>query len=194
MRILVGCEFSGTVRRAFRRRGHDAVSCDILPTEDNGPHLQMDIFKAILYEGPWDMILLFPECRYMALCGNASWAGTPERTEALRWTECLWKTSIREAGSVALENPASVLWGRIGKPQYVHPWQFGHRQMKKTGLLLHNLPGLVSTKMVGPPPPLRERDRPKWEKLHYMGPSETRSLDRSRFFPGIAKAMAQQWG
>ncbi len=66
--------------------------------------------------------------------------------------------------------------------------------MKKTGLLLHNLPGLVSTKMVGPPPPLRERDRPKWEKLHYMGPSETRSLDRSRFFPGIAKAMAQQWG
>lgn len=151
MRILVGCEESGKLRDALIKQGHDAISCDLLPTRSEGPHLQMDIKHAIRKRGPWDYIILFPDCTKLCLSGNRWYGkGTPgytDRLAAIAWTVDLWELAKRFATrGCALENPTGVIWSHINGPQqWVHPWEFGHEETKKTGLALHNLPPLMPT-------------------------------------------------
>ena len=184
MRVLVGCEYSGTVRDAFIAQGHNAWSCDLLESESPGPHFQADIFEAIGCSNSWDLIILHPPCTHMAVCGNRYWSGTKEREAAIAWTRKLWQAAVQNADRVALENPVSVLSSQWQKPtQYIQPWQFGHGETKKTGLWLHNLPPLEPTNIV------EGREQRIWK----MSPSPDRGKERSRFYPGIAAAMAQQW-
>lgn len=197
MRILVGCEESGIVRDAFIRRGHDAVSNDLIPARNGGPHLQKCVKKAIVEDGPWDIIILHWSCTEMAVCANRWYAkgktGWPQRQAALDWAEGLWELAKKHARvGCCFENPASTLWTRIGTPQYVQPWWFGHKEVKKTGLRLDRLPELVATNIVGPPPGYPEKK--KWEVVWRMAKSPTRKRDRSETKPGLAEAMACQWG
>lgn len=197
MRVLVACEFSGIVREAFRARGHDAWSCDLLPCEHQikEPHIQGDCMEAI--QRGWDIIIMHPPCTALALCGNATYgfgmAKNSLRLEALDWTERLWRSALRHAPSVALENPKNVLASRIGpKTQTIHPWQFGHTEQKETWLWLHGLPALFSTDDVFDEMMMLPKN--KRERIHYMSPSDKRGHERSITFSGIADAMAEQWG
>ncbi len=186
----MGCEESGKVRNAFRRLGHDAWSCDLVPSRKESPfHLQKDVIEAIRKYGPWDIIILHPDCTAMAASGSR-WYGVAgplykKRLAAIKWTVKLWGLAKKHARvGCAIENPVSVLWKHIGRPQYVQPYQFGHGETKKTGILTHNLPALVPTDLV-------EGRRPR---VWLMSPSPTRKRDRSETFSGIASAMAEQWG
>lgn len=182
MRILVACEYSGAVRDAFRRRGHDAVSCDLLPTDVPGPHYQGDV-RDILYDG-WDGLIGHPPCTDLAVSGNAwmaaKWADG--RTAAgLEFVRLLLNAPIPR---IAIENPVSVISSNIRKAdQTIQPWQFGHGEQKATCLWLKNLPKLVPTNIV----PGRE------QRIWKLGPSPERWKERSKTFPGIAEAMADQW-
>jgi hypothetical protein len=191
MRVLVGCEENGKVRDAFASIGHDAWSCDILPTRRPGNHLQIDIFEALTNCTPWDIVILHPDCTKLAVSGNR-WYGKGaakylERVEAMNWTATLWETAkdIATIG-VALENPIGVLPSTsMGKPtQYIHPWQFGHGETKKTCLWLYNLPRLKPTNIV------KGREQRVWK----MPPSAERKRLRSETYDGWAEAMAAQWG
>lgn len=188
MRVLVGCEESGKVRDAFARLGHDAWSNDLLPARNGGQHLQMCVKQAIVNEGQWDLIILHPVCTAMALSGNR-WYGTgmprnQERVDAIEWTAELWDLAKRHARvGAALENPTGVLWKRIGTPQWIHPWMFGHGETKKTGILLDRLPELKPTNIVD------GREQRIWK----MAPGPNRKRDRSETYQGIADAFASQW-
>jgi hypothetical protein len=198
MRVLIGCEESGTVRDAFRRAGHEAWSNDLV--EGRGyykkAHLQMDVMDAIQNKGPWDIIILHPDCTALALSGNRWYGeGMPhhqKRLDSIEWTKKLWlMAKIYAKVGCALENPTSVIWKHLREYQkaqqelnYIQPWQFGHGETKKTGLLTYNLPPLQPTNIV-------EGREPKVWK---MPPSPTRKRDRSKTYQGIADAMAQQWG
>lgn len=189
MRVLIGCEESGKVRDAFIKRGHDAWSNDIVPARSGGPHLQKCVKKAIIEDGPWDIIILHPDCTAMAVSGNRWYAHNmprnDERIRSVNWTIDLWNIARATARvGCALENPVSVIWSYIGVPQYVQPWQFGHGETKNTGILTHNLPPLVPTLIV------RGREQRVWR----MAPGVNRKRDRSETFQGIADAMAEQWG
>lgn len=197
MRVLVACEYSGTVRDAFAAKGHDAWSCDLLATEKPGNHLQQDVFEAIGLRG-WDIIILHPPCTRIALCGNSTYGrGMPKHSDRLKqieWTADLWATAKMAAriGAV-MENPKNVMAARIGKrTQAIHPWQFGHPEQKETWLWIHNLLPLTPTKIVYDE--MMQLPRKQRERLHFMSPSVNRGHERSRFFPGIAAAMADQWG
>ena len=199
MRVLVGCEYSGKVREAFRARGHEAWSCDLLPADDGSEfHMQGDVIEAIK-SGPWDIIIMHPPCTALTVAGNSTYGeGQPkydQRVEAVRWTVGLWELacSVARVG-VCMENPVGVLprLGGLKPAQYVQPYMFGHMEQKKTGLWLHNLPPLVETDnvyaaMMGLPK--RERER-----LHYLPPSADRWKIRSETYQGIADAMATTWG
>lgn len=188
--VLIGCEESGVVRRAFRALGHDAFSCDLLPARDGNKskHFQKDV-KEVLRFGYWDLVILHPSCTALALSGNGTYgtgkAKHQERKYATAWTLDLWELAKRSAKRVALENPVGVLFGAMDVvPQYVQPWQFGHGETKKTGFALHNLPPLIPTDIVA------GREQRVWK----MPPSKTRSRDISETYQGIADAMAKQWG
>jgi hypothetical protein len=182
-KVLVGCEFSGIVRDAFTAAGHDAISVDLLPSETPGRHACRDIMTQ---PGKYDLIILHPPCTYLAVSGNRWYAGTTKRSYALKWTVRLWQWALAKAPHVALENPVGVLSSHWQPAtQYIQPWQFGHPESKKTGLWLHGLPPLIPTH--GKPEVIEQR---VWR----MGPSPDRQKERSRFFPGIARAMADQWG
>lgn len=196
MRVLIGCEESGKVRDAFLAIGHDAVSCDIIPSRNGGPHLQKCVKKAIVEDGPWDIIILHYECTEMAVCANRWYAagkpGHSKRLSALDWAEDLWELAKKHSRvGCAFENPASTLWTRIGTPQYIQPWQFGHKEVKKTGIKTHRLPPLNPTDIVGPPPPHGHPERKKWERVWRMAKSPTRKRDRSETYAGIAQAFTQ---
>lgn len=182
MKVLVACEFSGIVRDAFRRRGHDAWSCDILPTEaDPTYHIQCDVLE-VLDQG-WDMMIAHPPCTHLAVSG-ARWFKNKqkEQQEALEFVRRLMGANI---GKIAIENPVSIISSRIRKPdQIIQPWQFGHGETKATCLWLKNLPKLQPTNIVDG----REH------RIHMMSPGPNRAHERSRTFPGIAEAMAEQWG
>lgn len=197
MKVLIGCEFSGAVRNAFAAMGHDAWSCDLLPAESDGQHIQGDVFEAV-NRGSWDIIVLHPPCTALGLCGNARYGrGMPkhaERLQAIRWTSLLWDIACQRARvGVAMENPKNVMGPVIGKrTQVVHPWQFGHPEQKETWLWLHGLKPLTPTNDVyGHMMTLPKKER---ERIHYMSPSARRGHERSITFSGIAQAMAQQWG
>ena len=180
MRILIACEFSGIVRDAFLRAGHDAVSCDLLPTESNGPHLQDDV--RVVLDGEWDMMIAFPPCTHLAVSG-ARWFRKKQReqAEAIEFVKLLMGSPIHR---IAIENPVGVISTRIRPPdQIIHPWQFGHGESKKTCLWLKSLPKLAPTDVV------EGREQRVWKEP----PSKDRWKNRSRTYPGIATAMAAQW-
>lgn len=202
MNVLVGCEFSGTVSDAFWRRGHRVWTCDLEPTEHPDiPHFRMDIVDVLksadrLFPGSLDLIILHPPCTHMAVCGNRWWAGTEEREAAVKWTLSLWDWARAWSDKVCMENPASVIFPHLRKAgadvQYVQPNWFGHMEQKKTGLALHGLRRLEKTNDVYEEMmklPVKER-----EKIWYMSPSKNRAKERSRFYKGMAEAMAEQWG
>lgn len=188
MKVLFGCEESAVCREAWKARGHDAWSCDLLPSRIPGQHIQGDIFDAIANER-WDIILCFPPCTHLAVSGNRWYGGgTPghlHRIQALEWTRVLWSLTKSSADiGAGFENPIGV-YSQIEKPtQIIHPWQFGHGETKSTCLWLHGLPKLTPTKIVDG----RE------QKIWRMAPSPTRQRDRSTTYQGIADAMAAQWG
>ena len=190
MNILVACEFSGTVRDAFRRRGHNAWSCDLLPCDGDGQfHLQCDVRHVMQGRAArawdWDLMIAHPPCTHLAVSG-ARWFKdkATEQADAIRFVEMLWDAPIPQ---IAIENPVGVLprLSRLGKAtQYIQPWQFGHGETKKTGLWLKNLPPLEPTNVV------EGREGRVWR----MPPGPDRWKERSRTYAGIAEAMAEQWG
>lgn len=181
MRVLVACEFSGVVRDAFLAIGHDAVSCDLLPTEKPGPHIQGDVLQH-LGDG-WDLMVAHPPCTHLAVSG-ARWfaAKKTEQAEALDFVRALMDAQIPH---IAVENPVSIINSHIRKPdQIVQPWWFGHGETKATCLWLKNLPQLKPTSIV----------EGRTARVHHESPGPNRWKNRSRTLPGIAAAMASQWG
>jgi len=195
MKVLVACEYSGIVRDAFTSKGHDAWSCDILPTESPGNHFQGDILEH-LNKG-WDLMIAHPPCTHLAVSG-ARWFTEGRKPwslqiEALDFVRKLLAAPINK---IALENPVSVISTKIRKPnQIIQPFEYGHDVSKKTCLWLKNLPNLKPTKIVKPDIVLVNGK--KMSRMHYESfklPSKERSKVRSKFYTGIAKAMADQWG
>ena len=182
LRILVACEYSGRVREAFRKLGHDAWSCDLLPSDDNSPyHVQGDVRK--LLNDVWDIMIAHPPCTHLAVSG-ARWFKDKqvEQAEALEFVKKLLDAPIPK---IALENPISIISSKIRKPnQIIQPWQFGHGETKATCLWLKNLPELQPTDIVS------GRENKVWR----MPPSKERWKLRSITYQGIANAMANQWG
>ena len=195
MKVLIGCEYSGTVRDAFIALGHDAISCDLLPTDKPGPHYQGDIYD--LLNQKWDLIIMHPPCTALCVSGNA-WYGFGqakynERLEAVEWTVKLWEACKKVSDKVCFENPVGVLprLGGMPKPSYVQPYQFGHMEQKKTGLFLHGLPALKDSENVYESMMLLPKN--ERERMHYLPPSKDRWKIRSTTYKGIADAMASQW-
>lgn len=189
-RVLIACEFSGVVRRAFRALGHDAWSCDLLPAEDGNDtyHLQGDVLSFLCrvreeHPGYFDLMIAHPPCTHLAVSG-ARWFKDKvmEQNYALEFVSTLMCAAIPH---IAIENPISIISSRIRKPdQIIQPWQFGHGETKATCLWLKNLPKLVPTNIV----------EGREARVHRMPPGPDRWKERSRTFDGIAAAMAQQWG
>ena len=212
MKVLVACEYSGVVRDAFLKRGHDAISCDILSSEsDLGKHYQGDV-KDIL-DDDWDLLIAHPPCTYLSVSG-ARWFYHPEdkhldyndrrphpkhpnrrqlQDEALEFVKLLFNAPIKK---IALENPISVISTKIRKPdQIIQPYEFGHPTTKTTCLWLKNLDKLNPTNIVEPEWVYTKNRR--WSKFYYDTyklPNDEKAKARSRTFSGIAEAMADQWG
>ena len=203
MRILVACEYSGTVRDAFKAKGHDAWSCDILPTESPGNHIQGDVLE-ILNDG-WDMMIGHPPCTYISFAGTAHWnqpGRVFKRLEALTFFAKLWEAPIEK---ICLENPKSCASPVIAKyTQMIQPYYFGNRDYKTTWLWLKNLPNLIHSDTDGIFDKKTHTKKPKAYAFNKSGkaihwtdkftPSNDRELLRSKTFQGIANAMADQWG
>ena len=195
MKVLVACEYSGVVRDAFLARGHDAISCDLLPTESDGPHYQGDVFD-IINDG-WDLMIAHPPCTYLSVSGmhwTTRGLRDPQLTkDALDFVRRLMAAPIKQ---IAIENPVSVISSRIRKPnQIIAPYQFGHDASKKTCLWLQDLPPLRPTQMVEP---RIVNGRKRWGNQTDSGqnklpPSKDRWKIRSATYQGIAEAMASQW-
>lgn len=194
MKVLVGCEYSGVVRDAFIERGHDAISCDLLPTERPGPHYEGDIRDML--NSPFDLAIFHPPCTYLSVSGihwNNRGRGWEETEKALDFVRLLMGANIPH---IALENPVSIISSRIRKPdQIIHPYQFGHDASKATCLWLKNLPKLQPTKNI---PPRIVNGKPRWANQTNSGqnkltPSNDRWKLRSTTYPGIAAAMASLW-
>jgi hypothetical protein len=200
MRVLVACEYSGAVRDAFRALGHDAMSCDLLPTEVDGPHYQGSV-KDIINDG-WDLMVAHPPCTYLTVAG-VRWLYHPEdshlptaqrrrhpkypnrlkdQEDGLAFVQYLMDAPIPK---IAIENPISIISSRIRKPdQVIQPWMFGHGETKATCLWLKGLPKITPTNVV----------EGREARVHMMPPGPNRWKERSRTFPGIAHALADQWG
>ena len=198
MRVLIACESSGVVRDAFRSRGHDAYSCDLLPDDSGSPwHLQDDALS-VLDRMNFDLLIAHPPCTYLCASGLHWNKRRPERdaqtAEALAFVEALMNANVSR---IAIENPV----GRIGtaiRPadQYIQPYEFGHDASKRTGLWLKNLPPLLPTQPVAP---RMVNERPRWANQtdsgqNRLAPSADRWRERSKTYKGIAEAMADQWG
>jgi len=190
LRILIACEYSGVVRDAFIAKGHDAISCDLLPTDAPGPHYQGDVFD-IINDG-FNLMIAHPPCTHLAVSGARHFAAKREsgvQQEALEFVRRLLDAPIEH---IALENPVSIISSQIRKPdQIVQPWMFGHAESKATCLWLKNLPKLVPTDDVYDHMmtlPKAERNR-----VHYMSPGPDRWKLRSTTYAGFAQAMADQW-
>lgn len=196
MKVLVACEFSGIVREAFKVKGHDAWSCDLLPTEIPGQHIQGDVL-AILNDG-WDLMIAHPPCTFLCVSGirwNTNNSDRKEKTDqAIDFVNKLLYSKIPK---IAIENPISVISSRIRKPeQIIRPFQFGYGSTKATCLWLKNLPKLQPSNIVNKEIYISKSGR-KWDKWFFesslISNLEERSMFRSRTFQGIANAMAEQW-
>lgn len=183
MRVLVACEYSGRVRDAFLKRGHDAMSCDLLPTEAPGPHYQGPV-EDVLGDG-WDLMVAHPPCTHLAVSGSKHFArkiADGSQAAALAFVRLLMDAPIDRW---AIENPVSVISSAIRPPdQIIQPWEFGHGEVKATCLWLKNLPRLRATDCV----------EGREERIHLMPPGPNRWKERSRTFEGVAEAMGDQWG
>jgi hypothetical protein len=201
LKVLVACEYSGRVRDAFIAQGHDAMSCDLLPTDVAGPHYQGDIFDVI--NDGWDLMIAHPPCTYLSVSGmhwTTRGLRDPQLTEdALNFVQRLMDAPIAK---IAVENPISVISSRIRKPnQIISPYQFGHDASKKTCLWLKNLPLLTATQMIEPRIVITPSGKPakRWGNQcdNYgqdkLPPSVDRWKLRSATYQGIADAMAVQW-
>lgn len=207
LNVLVGCEESGTVREKFRKLGHNAWSCDLLPTRIQGPHHQCDIFEAIKIQ-KWDMAIFHPPCKFLALC--QAWRRKPSKADALEFgidpDDVEWRLQQREKAvefatklwncgipKICIEQPKSILSTRMApKSQTIHPWQFGHMEQKETWLWLKNLSPLKPTNIVYDE--MMKLSKKERERVFYSSPGEHRSRERSKTYEGIARAMAEQWG
>lgn len=183
MKVLVACEYSGRVRDAFIRVGHDAMSCDLLPTDSPGPHYQGSVLDIL--DNGWDLMIAHPPCTHLAVSGARHFAAKKAsgvQDEALEFVRILLDVPIPK---IALENPISIISSRIRKPdQIIQPWQFGHGETKATCLWLKNLPLLAPTNIV----------EGREARIHKLPPSADRWKIRSTTYQGIADAMAAQWG
>ena len=183
MKVLIACEYSGRVRDAFLSRGHEAMSCDLLPTDSLGPHYQGDVSDVI--GNGWDLMICHPPCTHLAVSGARHFAAKKAsgvQDEALEFVRMLLNANIPK---IALENPVSIISSRIRKPdQIIQPWQFGHGETKATCLWLKGLPPLTPTDIV----------EGRSDRIHKMPPSPDRWKLRSTTYQGIADAMAAQWG
>lgn len=181
MKILIACEFSGIVRDAFLALGHDAISCDLLPTEQPGPHLQCE-YRTVDLTG-FDAAVSFPPCTHLATSG-ARWFPLKRREQQEAIAFFLWFTAL-PVKRIAIENPVGIMSSLYRKPdQIIQPWQFGHGETKATCLWLKNLPLLRPTNIV-------EGREPR---IHHMPPGPDQGKERSKTYQGIAEAMAAQWG
>jgi len=203
MKVLIACEYSGIVREAFIKRGHDAMSCDLLPTEQPGPHYQGDVFDCLEKSGQFDLMIAHPPCTYLTSAG-AIWfdearygeKARQRKMNRIKAVEFVKKLSLVNIPMIAIENPIGNLSSMFRKPdQIIQPYWFGHRQMKSTCLWLKGLPKLVPTKIVA-----REyititdgRRYPKWSYDTFKLPKSIRWKERSKTFQGVADAMAEQW-
>lgn len=181
MRVLVGCEFSGVVREAFVRLGHDAWSCDFLPSEQMGQHIQGDIRE--LDVASFDLLVAFPPCTYLCSSGARWWKDRQqEQADAIEFVRWLLNAPCRQ---IAIENPIGILSTCVRRPdQIIQPWWFGHPETKAMCLWLKSLPLLKPTQVVGGREP----------RAHHEPPRPDRWKRRSRMLVGIAEAMAAQWG
>jgi hypothetical protein len=186
MLVLVACEFSGIVRDAFAARGHDAMSCDLLPTEVPGLHYQGDVLP-LLKEG-WDLIIAHPPCTYLANSGVRWLHDNSARQEDMRQAAKLFNAMFDHGAKLCVENPVMHRYAKelipYGHTQIVQPWQFGHGETKATCLWLRGLPKLVPTNIVDG----------RVARVHRAAPSKDRWKERSITYTGIARAMAEQWG
>lgn len=181
MKVLVACEFSGIVRDAFTAKGHEATSCDLLPSETKGNHYQGDILDII--DNGWDLIIAHPPCTHLAVSG-ARWFKdkVKEQIDALNFVRLFMAANCPR---ICIENPISIISSRIRKPdQIIQPWQFGHPETKATCLWLKDLPLLKPTNIV----------EGREARIHKMPPGPDRWKNRSRTYTGIAAAMGEQWG
>lgn len=198
MRVLIACEFSGTVRDAFIARGHDAVSCDLLPTEKSGPHIVGDALDVAYMGGPWDLMIAHPPCTYLCSSGlhwNKRIEGREDKTlNAVGFVRALINAPISK---ICIENPVGRIGTAIRKAdQTIQPYQFGHDASKKTCLWLKGLPTLRPTLFIAP---RVVGGKNRWGNQtdsgqNRLGPSADRWALRSLTYPGIANAMADQWG
>lgn len=195
MKVLIACEYSGRVREAFKKMGHEAVSCDLLPSDTPGEHYQGNIFDIV--DDGWDLMIAHPPCTYLTNAGVCHLHTDPERWEHMRDGATFFKKLLDlTIPKIAIENPimhkyAVEIIGRR-QDQVIQPWMFGHMEQKATCLWLKGLPNLTETnnvkaEMLTLPPNVRQR-------LHYLPPSEERWKLRSTTYQGIADAMASQWG
>lgn len=202
MKILIACEYSGIVRDAFTAKGHDVTSCDLLPTERPGKHIQGDVLNILWRD--WDMMIAHPECTYLCSSGlhwNKRIEGRAAKTEeALEFITHLWSSGIPK---MCLENPVGCINTRLDfmpKPQYIQPYHFGEDASKKTGLWLRGLKPLKPTELIeGRKVVKNGKIYRRWSNQtdsgqNKLGPSKTRGKDRSLTYEGIAYAMANQWG
>lgn len=193
MKVLVACEFSGIVRDSFIAKGHEAISCDLLPSDRPGPHIQGDIRDVDLT--PYDLMIAFPPCTHLAVSGAWKFKDkVEEQKEALDFVQFLLDAPVKK---IALENPVGIISTKIRKPdQIIQPYQFGHDASKRTCLWLKGLPKLVGTSFV---PGTQRGSRVVWGNQtpsgqNKLGPSKDRWKLRSQTYQGIADAMAEQWG
>lgn len=183
MRVLIACEYSGVVRDAFLALGHDAMSCDILPTESPGPHYQGDVFDVI--DAQWDLMIAHPPCTHLSVSGSRHF---PEKRIDGRQAAAIsffMKLAKSDIPKIAIENPVCIMSSLYRKPdQIIQPWQFGHGETKATCLWLKGLKPLQSANVV----------EGRENRIHRLPPSPDRAKLRSKTYEGIAAAMAKQWG
>lgn len=191
MKVLVACEYSGIVRDAFIRKGHDAMSCDLLPTESHGPHYQGDVFDVI--NDGWDMMIAHPPCTHIAVSGAAWFKEKIADGRQQQGIDFFMSMINAPVEKICVENPVCIMSRVYRKPdQIVHPWMFGHMEQKATCLWLKGLPKLTETDNVKKH--MMELPKNMRERLHYLSPGPDRWKLRSKTFSGIANAMAEQWG
>lgn len=182
MRVLVACEFSGVVRDAFIAYGHDAMSCDLLPSERPGPHYTGDV-RDVLH-GCWDLMVAHPDCTHLSVSGARHFADKRMDGRQAKGIAFFMELMRAPVERICIENPVCIMSRLYRKPdQIVQPWQFGHGETKATCLWLKNLPKLFPTQVVEGRTP----------RVHFASPSPTRWKERSRTYEGLARAMAEQW-
>lgn len=197
MKVLVACEYSGTVRDAFKARGHDAWSCDLLPTDKPGQHHQGDVIEFIKNNPGWDLVIAHPPCTYMTNSGVCWLHKDPTRWDRLAEAATFFNQLHNcKIGKICIENPIMHKYAKnlisSNYSQIIQPWMFGHKEQKATCLWLQGLPPLNQTNNVKEDMmKLPHRDR---NKMHYLPPSKDRWKIRSTTYQGIADAMAEQWG